>query len=163
MTAVRERLFDAAERESLPLTMTNGRMLSHYLTGVQTRRSPSLLAREVENVMEIHPETARRHRVEDGEQVRLTSRRGSAIVRCRVTPNIREDTVFVTEALVRRAKCKQNDQSFARSGLQDAGLQDVRGSDLRVGGGIAFHVIFTRSSSNLHESFRQKCYCFDYS
>ncbi|WP_217595979.1 molybdopterin oxidoreductase family protein [Cohnella sp. GbtcB17] len=83
------------EDEAYPLVMTNGRMLSHYLTGVQTRRSPTLLARELENVIEIHPRTAERYRIGDGELVRVASRRGSMIVRSRLTADIREDTVFV--------------------------------------------------------------------
>lgn len=78
-----------------PLLLTNGRVLQHYLTGVQTRRSPALAARAIENVMEIHPRAARKYRIEDGELVRLTSRRGSFIVRSRLTSDIREDTVFV--------------------------------------------------------------------
>lgn len=78
-----------------PLTMTNGRVLSHYLTGVQTRRSPSLAARNVENYLEIHPKTAKKHRIVDGEWVEVTSRRGSFSVRSRITDKIREDTLFV--------------------------------------------------------------------
>ncbi|WP_372630400.1 molybdopterin oxidoreductase family protein [Cohnella sp.] len=81
--------------EDYPLLLTNGRLLSHYLTGVQTRRSPALAAREIENVMEIHPRTARRHRIADGALVQVTSRRGSVVVRSKVTEDIREDTVFV--------------------------------------------------------------------
>jgi len=78
-----------------PLLMTNGRLLPHYLTGVQTRRSPSLAARAIENVVEIHPSTARRYRIEDGALVRIRSRRGTAVVRSKVTSGIREDTLFV--------------------------------------------------------------------
>lgn len=81
--------------DAYPLLLTNGRVLPHYLTGVQTRRSPALAARVIENVMEIHPRAARRHRIEDGALVRLTSRRGLFIVRSRLTDKIREDTVFV--------------------------------------------------------------------
>lgn len=81
--------------EEFPLTMTNGRLLSHYLTGVQTRRSPSLAARNVDNYIEIHPKTAKKYRVEDGEWVEVTSRRGSFSVRSRFTDKIREDTLFV--------------------------------------------------------------------
>jgi len=81
--------------EDYPLRMTNGRVLSHYLTGVQTRRSPALAAREIENVLEIHPRAAGLHRIEDGELVRVASRRGAFVVRCKVTADIREDTVFV--------------------------------------------------------------------
>lgn len=77
-----------------PLILTNGRQLPHYLTGVQTRRSPSLLAREMANVLEIHPKTAAKYRIEDGALVEVRSRRGSFIVRSRYRPDIREDTLF---------------------------------------------------------------------
>jgi len=78
-----------------PLILTNGRVLPHYLTGVQTRRSPALAARAIENTLEIHPATARKYAIEDGTLVRVRSRRGEAIVRSRVTSGIREDTVFM--------------------------------------------------------------------
>ncbi|THF73065.1 nitrite reductase [Cohnella fermenti] len=78
-----------------PLLMTNGRLLPHYLTGVQTRRSAALAARAVENVVELHPSTARKYRIEDGTLVRVRSRRGTAIVRSKVTIGIREDTLFI--------------------------------------------------------------------
>ncbi|OMF38407.1 nitrite reductase [Paenibacillus sp. FSL H8-0548] len=78
-----------------PLTMTNGRVLAHYLTGVQTHRSPTLAARNIENYIEIHPRTAKRYNIEDGEWVEVTSRRGSFSVRSRYTEKIREDTLFV--------------------------------------------------------------------
>lgn len=81
--------------EEYPLILTNGRVLSHYLTGVQTRRSPSLLARELENFVEIHPITAQRYRVRDGEWVEIVSEHGSFTVRCRVKDHIRQDTLFV--------------------------------------------------------------------
>ncbi|WP_420329374.1 assimilatory nitrate reductase catalytic subunit NasC [Paenibacillus gorillae] len=78
-----------------PLLLTNGRVLSHYLTGAQTRRSPALAAKEIENFMEIHPETAERHRIEDGTLVSIQSSRGTVIVRSRLSARIRKDTVFV--------------------------------------------------------------------
>ncbi|MBD2869944.1 assimilatory nitrate reductase catalytic subunit NasC [Paenibacillus arenilitoris] len=78
-----------------PLTLTNGRLLSHYLTGVQTRRSPSLAARNVDNYIELHPRTAKKYKIEDGEWVEIRSRRGSFQVKSRITDKIREDTLFV--------------------------------------------------------------------
>ncbi|MBB6731036.1 molybdopterin oxidoreductase family protein [Cohnella sp. CBP 2801] len=78
-----------------PLLLTNGRVLPHYLTGVQTRRSPALAARAIENTIDIHPAAARRFGIEGGALVRVRSRRGEAIVRSRLTADIREDTVFI--------------------------------------------------------------------
>lgn len=80
--------------EEFPIILTNGRFLPHYLTGVQTRRSPTLIAREVAAVLEIHPRTAQKYRIADGALVEVQSKRGSFIVRSRYTSAIREDTVF---------------------------------------------------------------------
>lgn len=82
--------------ERYPLILTNGRVLYHYLTGVQTRRSPSLAARELENYVEIHPQTAQHYRIQDGEWVEVESHHGKFTVRSRVKEGIREDTLFVT-------------------------------------------------------------------
>lgn len=81
--------------DEFPLYLTTGRVLSHYLTGVQTRRSHTLAARSYESFVEIHPSTARKYRIEEGVLVRLESRRGSIVVRGKLTSEIREDTVFV--------------------------------------------------------------------
>ncbi|WP_424765603.1 assimilatory nitrate reductase catalytic subunit NasC [Paenibacillus sp. sgz302251] len=92
---VESRLPQEQPDETYPLTMTNGRELSHYLTGVQTRRSASLAARSVENYIELHSKTAKKYKIEDGEWVEVRSRRGSFSVRSRITDKIREDTLFV--------------------------------------------------------------------
>ncbi|MEH7095865.1 assimilatory nitrate reductase catalytic subunit NasC [Neobacillus vireti] len=78
-----------------PLYMTTGRVLSHYLTGVQTRRSPALAARNIESYMEIHPTTARNYQIVDQSLVKIESRRGSIMVRSKYSEAIRPDTIFV--------------------------------------------------------------------
>ncbi|MEK3883612.1 nitrate reductase [Paenibacillus sp. PL2-23] len=81
--------------EEFPLTLTNGRVLSHYLTGVQTRRSATLAARNVDNFVEIHPKTAKAYKIEDGDWVEIRSRRGAFSVRCKISAGILENTLFV--------------------------------------------------------------------
>ncbi|OES46343.1 assimilatory nitrate reductase catalytic subunit NasC [Domibacillus iocasae] len=78
-----------------PLHLTTGRVLGHYLTGVQTHKSPTLEARQFESFVEIHPKTARSLRIQDDTLVKVHSRRGEIIVRSKLTASIREDTVFV--------------------------------------------------------------------
>ncbi|TSB46624.1 assimilatory nitrate reductase catalytic subunit NasC [Alkalicoccobacillus porphyridii] len=78
-----------------PLYLTTGRVMSHYLTGVQTRKSSSLAARNFESFMEIHPDTAVKFGVQDETLVKIKSRRGSIIVRSKWSKAIRMDTVFV--------------------------------------------------------------------
>lgn len=78
-----------------PLYLTTGRVMSHYLTGVQTRKSAALSARNFESYLEIHPETAKKYDIENNRLVSVTSRRGSIVVRSKWSEKIREDTVFV--------------------------------------------------------------------
>ncbi|XEC95750.1 molybdopterin oxidoreductase family protein [Paenibacillus tarimensis] len=86
---------DETTDEQYPLYLTTGRVLTHYLTGVQTRRSHSLAARDIESFVEIHPLAARKYRIEEGTLVKLETRRGTIVVRSRYRSDIREDTVFV--------------------------------------------------------------------
>lgn len=81
--------------DAFPLILTTGRVMSHYLTGVQTRKSAALAARNVEAFMEIHPSTASIYRIEDHTLVKIESKRGSIVVRSKLSETIRRDTVFV--------------------------------------------------------------------
>ncbi|MFN2746665.1 molybdopterin oxidoreductase family protein [Bacillus sp. z60-18] len=78
-----------------PLCLTTGRVMSHYLTGVQTRKSAALRARHFESFMEIHPKTAAKYKIEDRVLVKVESKRGSMVVRSKWSESIRPDTVFV--------------------------------------------------------------------
>ncbi len=84
-----------AVTQEYPLYLTTGRVMSHYLTGEQTRKSPSLAARDFEAFLEIHPQTAEKYEIEADSLVRVTSEKGWVIVRCRLSTSIRKDTVFV--------------------------------------------------------------------
>lgn len=81
--------------DQYPLLLTTGRVLPMYQSGTQTRRVDTLLRAAPEAVAEIHPAAAARAGLEDGGLIRLTTRRGSATFKARVTRTIREDTVFV--------------------------------------------------------------------
>ncbi|MFL0451812.1 assimilatory nitrate reductase catalytic subunit NasC [Bacillus altitudinis] len=78
-----------------PLYLTTGRVMAHYQTGVQTRKSTSLVARQFEAYVELHPDTAKAYGIQHGELVTIQSKRGSVIMRCHITDSIRKDTVFV--------------------------------------------------------------------
>ncbi|UOQ93904.1 nitrate reductase [Halobacillus shinanisalinarum] len=81
--------------EKYPLFLTTGRVMSHYLTGEQTRNSPSLAARNIESYMEIHPDTGEKYQVKDHTLVQIESRYGRIVVRSKWSKRIRKDTVFV--------------------------------------------------------------------
>jgi assimilatory nitrate reductase catalytic subunit len=81
--------------EDFPYVLTTGRVLAQYQSGAQTRRISELNAAAPEPFVEIHPETARGLRIADGDPVILTTRRGRAVVKARLTRDIRLDTLFV--------------------------------------------------------------------
>lgn len=81
--------------DDYPLYLTTGRIMSHYLTGVQTRKSAALAARNFESYLEIHPETARKYEIEPDSLVAVSSKRGKIKVRSKISEKIRQDTVFV--------------------------------------------------------------------
>jgi assimilatory nitrate reductase catalytic subunit len=78
-----------------PLYLTTGRVLAQYQSGTQTRRVASLDARAPEPIAELHPLTARRLGVANDGFVSLTTRRGVARFKVKLTTTAREDTVFV--------------------------------------------------------------------
>jgi assimilatory nitrate reductase catalytic subunit len=78
-----------------PLYLTTGRVLAHYQSGAQTRRIRALVEAVPEAYVEVHPDLAGRLDLADGSTVRVTSRRGSAVAKVRVTGAIRRDTVFM--------------------------------------------------------------------
>jgi assimilatory nitrate reductase catalytic subunit len=78
-----------------PIYLTTGRVLAHYQSGAQTRRVDRLNQAAPESYVELHPDLADRLGIADGARVRVTSRRGSALVRARQTDTIRPDTVFI--------------------------------------------------------------------
>jgi assimilatory nitrate reductase catalytic subunit len=81
--------------DDFPLLLTTGRVVSHYLSGTQTRRIGPLVDQHPEPRLELHPELAERHGIADGDWVELTTRRGSLVFRALVVRTIRPDTVFV--------------------------------------------------------------------
>jgi assimilatory nitrate reductase catalytic subunit len=81
--------------DEYPLYLTTGRVLGQYQSGTQTRRVPKLQELAPEPLAEFHPLTARRFGLRDESSVTLSSRRGDARFKVKVTDSIREDTVFV--------------------------------------------------------------------
>jgi assimilatory nitrate reductase catalytic subunit len=78
-----------------PFYLTTGRVLSHYQSGTQTRRVNKLVEMNPEPFAEIHPTTAKRFGIVNGAVVWLQTRRDAAQFKVKITPTIREDTVFV--------------------------------------------------------------------
>lgn len=92
---VRTRTVTEPTDAEYPYLLTTGRSRTHYQSGTQTRRSPSLAAAEPDAYAELHPDLARGLGIVDGDRIQLASRRGAVVVRARITDDIRPDTVFV--------------------------------------------------------------------
>jgi len=78
-----------------PFILTTGRQLFQYHTGGMTRRVKAINAVSPESYIEINPEDARALAVEAGSRVKVSSRRGSIIVKAMVTKRPAKGVVFV--------------------------------------------------------------------
>ncbi len=80
--------------EDYPLILTTGRVLEHWHGGTLTRHS-RLDDLFPEALMELNPMDAARLKIGDGSVVRVTSRRGSIVLRARVTQKTTPGVVFI--------------------------------------------------------------------
>ncbi|WP_102345074.1 formate dehydrogenase subunit alpha [Bacillus sp. Marseille-P3661] len=78
-----------------PHVLTTGRVVFHYLSGNQTRRVGFLMEQCPTPYAEMHPELASQYNLQNGDKVKLTTRRSSMTLDVRHTKAIRNDTVFV--------------------------------------------------------------------
>jgi len=92
---VEHRATAEAPDQHYPKILTTGRVMAQYQTGVQTRRVASLNEADPEAFCELHVDMARTIGVKQGDRIRLSSRRGSAIFSARLSRTIRLDTVFI--------------------------------------------------------------------
>jgi len=94
---------EVADQE-YPLQFTTGRDLARYNFSSMTGKTRELDIISPECFAEFHPEDAKQYGIEEKDSVRLTSRRGSVVLRAKVTDRTQQGTVFATynhvEALV---------------------------------------------------------------
>jgi assimilatory nitrate reductase catalytic subunit len=77
--------------DEYPLRLTTGRTVAHFLSGNQTRRISALVEQAPRPWVEVHPSLG----FENGDPVRVVTRRGEVTYPALVTEAIRPDTVFV--------------------------------------------------------------------
>ncbi len=80
--------------DEYPFILTTGRLLEHWHGGTMTRRS-QLDALNPEPHVEIHEVDAARISVKTGDVVRVSSRRGSVVLRAQVSPKTSPGVVFI--------------------------------------------------------------------
>ena len=110
-----------------PFILTTGRVLYQYHTGTMTRKAKGLAAKEAECFVELAREDALRLGIGQRMDVRVTSRRGSIVVKARISPKAVAGTVFIpfhfAEAAANRLT---HDASDPASGISEFKVCAVR-------------------------------------
>jgi len=78
-----------------PFVLNTGRVLEHWHTGTMTRRSKALDAIEPEPFVEIHPEDLYALGMQDGDFARVSSRRGSIVLKARIGVRTQKGSIFI--------------------------------------------------------------------
>jgi formate dehydrogenase major subunit len=86
-----------------PLVLMTGRQLEHWHTGAMTRRADVLDALEPGPTASLNPRELARNGIKPGEQVRVTTRRGSIELTARADRAVQEGTIFIPFAYVEAA------------------------------------------------------------
>jgi len=81
--------------EAYPLMLTTGRVISHFLSGTQTRRIGPLMDHCPNPYIELHPHLAAKLELKDGDWATAESRRGECTLQVLVVKTIRPDTIFI--------------------------------------------------------------------
>ncbi len=82
--------------EEYPLVLTTGRSLSQFHTGTMTRKVKGLNVLKGEEQVEINPDDATSLNIENGETVKVISRRGEVKVKAKVSETSPKGVVSMT-------------------------------------------------------------------
>ena len=82
------------ENEEYPIILSTGRALYHY--NVMTRYSDALDGILPHELIEICAEDAAKYGLEDGDFMRVTSRRGSVVGRAKITEKVKPGLIYMT-------------------------------------------------------------------
>jgi len=129
-----------------PLTLTTGRRLDSYNTGVQTGGFTSPLRRG--ETLDISPEDAGQLGIMNGDPVRITSRRGSVVAPARIDRSLRSGIVFMTFHFQDQVKVNvlTIDETDPRSGTAEFKACAVRVEPIRSGDMVGTAVDQVRDS-----------------
>lgn len=81
--------------EKYPLILTTGRVLYQYHTRTMTGRVEGLNQKCPESFIQINPVTAINLKIDDGDMVKVSSRRGSILVKAKISDMVVQDVVFI--------------------------------------------------------------------
>ena len=78
-----------------PMWLSTGRSFAHYHSGSMTRVSPTLNQEVPEGYVEISPVDAKSMAIKDGEEVKVSSRRGEIQIKARISGKVNRGVVFI--------------------------------------------------------------------
>ena len=81
--------------DEYPLVLTSGRVVMHYNAGAMTRRIKALRQREPELFVQVNPQTAEIYGVQEQAEALVSTRRGDAKAKVRVTRRIPPGVLFM--------------------------------------------------------------------
>ena len=81
--------------EKYPLYLTTGRVLYQFHTGTMTMKSDGLNELAPESFVEISAQDAQAYRIEDGDSLKISSRRGEIEAKARLSEKAVEGTIFI--------------------------------------------------------------------
>ena len=81
--------------ETYPLSLTTGRIRDQWHTMTKTGNVPALMQHYAIPQLQIHPDDAADHQLQDDALVRISSRRGEVIAPARISKDIRKGLVFL--------------------------------------------------------------------
>ena len=82
--------------EAYPFLLSTGRIRYHYHTGTMSRRSRALDLIAPRELIEVHPADAERLGIQNGDRVRVASRRGEVEANVRLTDRSAPGMIFAT-------------------------------------------------------------------
>ena len=113
--------------EEYPFILSTGRTLYHYNAATQTRRDSGPVLKQPENFVEIHPRDAARLGIEDGEKVKVLSRRGEVGAVALLTRKMRRRCVWMPLHFAEeRANLVTNDAGDPTTGTAEFKVCAVR-------------------------------------
>ncbi len=98
--------------QEYPFVLSTGRTLYHYNVGNMTRKNAAISQKEDENFIEMHSEDAGRLGVADGGLARVTTRRGSLVVRARVAERVRPGALWMPFHFVENSTNRLTNDAF---------------------------------------------------
>lgn len=84
----------AADDELFPLRLNTGRIRDQWHTMTRTGKSPRLARHTTEPHIEVHPDDAKRHTLENGGFARVSTRHGRCLLRVRIAPGQQPGSIF---------------------------------------------------------------------